>query len=102
MQFEITSKGALYCADCARCGATVFTHEWADFDHNERRDMMQDGSLACDECGRAVDPETFTDCGRQYAARFHMPGFLDCTEWHYGKNKRDLKSEVCEMYGDCE
>jgi rRNA maturation protein Nop10 len=102
MQLQVTQKGALYTAECARCGATLYSHEWATFDHNDRRDAMQDGTLRCDECGNGTaDPETFSAMpGRYYAARYSMPGYLDCTEWSYGTNRRALVRDVRDMYGD--
>ncbi len=101
MSLYMTDKGALYACDCAKCGATLYSHEWVDDDHNERRDAMQAGTLRCDQCftGRA-DPETFHECGRQYAARYSANGYMDCTDWHYNANKRTLAREVREMYGD--
>jgi hypothetical protein len=100
MQLFIYQKGALYCADCSRCGVTNYTHEWITDDHNERRDGMQAGTAACEECGSALDPETFIDCGRQYAGRYSAPGYMDCTSWSFGKNKRTLERELRDMYGD--
>ena len=114
MQLQTTRKGALYSCECAKCGATLYSHEWAHADHNERRDAMQAGTLACDQCsiGRA-DPETFGACGPRrfhfggdtaprvhYACRYSAPGYLDCTDWHYGTNWRALEREVRDMYGD--
>lgn len=104
MQLEITGKGALYSCDCAKCGATLYTHEWADYDSNEKRDAMQAGTLACDQCmiGRA-DPETFSECKPirgWYAARYSAPGYMDCTDWTFGTNRRKLAREVRGMYGD--
>lgn len=100
MQLQVFEKGALYSADCQRCGQTQYSHEWFHGDNNDRRDAMQAGTLGCDECGASVDPATFRDCGRQYAARYSAPGYLDCTDVHYGKNIKMLKREVREMYGD--
>lgn len=101
MEFQMTQKGATYSADCRKCGCTLFTHEWAYVDHNERRDAMQDGTLRCDQCCTGTtDPDTFHDCGRQYAARYSMPGYLDCTDWAFGRNKRLLAREVRDMYGE--
>lgn len=101
MKLEITPKGALYTCECDRCGATLYTHEWATWDHNERRDAMENGSLRCDECPGKANPETFGPMpGKYYAARYSAPGYLDCTDWTYGRNKRALIREVREMYGD--
>lgn len=102
MQLELTRKGSLYTCECSRCGATLYTHEWANWDHNERRDAMQDGTLRCDDCstGRA-DPDTFGPMkGKYYAARYSAPGYLDRTEWTYGTNRRTIVREVRSMYGE--
>lgn len=80
----------------------MFSHEWAHMDHNERRDAMEAGALRCDECvtGRA-NPETFGKCkGKHYAGRYSAPGYMDCTDWSYGTNKRDLIRELRDMYGE--
>ena len=98
MELETLKKGALYCADCNKCGRTLFSHEWADWDNNERRDAMQAGTLRCDDCSGFADPDTFHDCGRQYACRYSAPGYLDCTDWNYGTNLRRLEREVRSMY----
>jgi len=100
MQMYITKKGALYSCDCAKCGCTIYAHEWADGPFNDIRDAMQDGSIRCSECGGAGDPETFTYCGRQYAGRYSADGYLDCTSWNYSKNLRALSRELRDMYGD--
>lgn len=99
MQLQITKKGHLYCADCAKCGTTIYSHEWATWDNNNARDALQDGTARCDQCSGQTDPETFTDCGMQYACRFSAPGYLDSTEWNYGKNRRKLEKEVRDLYG---
>lgn len=44
MKLHITARGALYSADCSKCGTTNYTHEWADYDHNEWRYAMQAGT----------------------------------------------------------
>jgi hypothetical protein len=95
MELEVTAKGALYACECAKCGCTMFAHEWAHMDNNERRDAMQAGTLRCDTCCVGVaDPKTFVACGQQYAARMTMPGYLDCTDWLFGTNRRELEREV--------
>lgn len=101
MEMQVTQKGALYCADCARCGASLYVHEWATWDNNNDRDALKAGTYACDHCATGTaDPETFTYCGRQYAARYSMPGYLDCTDWSFGPNKRRLIRETRDMYGE--
>lgn len=101
MQLQIISKGALYACDCARCGATLYTHEWVNDGHNERRDAMALGRLRCDACGGTADRETYYKFPRpQYAARYSAPGYMDCTEWSYGPNKRKLAREARDLYGD--
>lgn len=101
MELQTTQKGTLYSCECAKCGATMFAHEWADWDPNGRRDAMQAGTLRCDECSGMANPETFHEHGRKhYACRYSAPGYLDRTDWHYGTNRRALEREVREMYGE--
>lgn len=101
MQLQTIRKGALYSADCAKCGHTCYTHEWVNDDHNERRDAMEAGTLACDECPGTVNKETFTKSTRpQYACRYSAPGYMDATDWSYGANRRKLEREVRDLYGD--
>lgn len=100
MQPMLYQKGRLYCADCAKCGTTSYIHEWTTDAFNEGRDAMQAGTYRCTECGRGNNPETFRDCGCQYAARYSAPGYMDCTDWHYGRNKRLLMRELRDMYGE--
>lgn len=99
MQMFIYQKGALYCAECDTCGTTMYTHEWVNDDHNERRDAMEAGTLRCDECarGRATG---FMYLGRQYAGRYSAPGYMDCTDYSYSANKRKLTKELRDMYGE--
>jgi hypothetical protein len=102
MEFQITQKGALYSAECDRCGATIYVHEWATWNNNDDRDALQAGTHQCPECavGKA-NPETFSQHkGLYYAARYSAPGYLDCTEWTYGRQKRALVREVRDMYGE--
>jgi len=102
MNLYHTPKGALYSADCAKCGATIYAHEWASADPNEERDALKAGTLACPHCciGRA-DPATFHAYGRRhYAARYSADGYMDCTDWNYGTNLRELLRETRDMYGD--
>jgi hypothetical protein len=99
MQLEITQKGALYSCECDKCGATMYSHEWATWDNNETRDAMEAGVMTCPECHRGhADPETFIYCGEQYAGRYSAPGYLDCTDWNYGPNRRRLERELRAMY----
>jgi hypothetical protein len=109
MQLQIYQKGALYAVDCSRCGCTNYTHEWTNADHNDRRDAMQAGTLRCDECAHAVgerwnamESRSIKDIslGQQYAGRYSAPGYMDCTSWSYGKNKRVLARELRDMYGE--
>ena len=99
MILELTAKGATYTAECERCGTTNYAHEWADWDPNERRDAMQAGTLRCDCCFYTVDPATFAELKPHYAARYTMPGHLDCTEWEFGTNRRQLIATLRSMYG---
>ncbi len=96
MEMEMTRKGSLVSCDCSHCGAPNYTHEWASWDFNEERDAMQAGTFHCGECGRPVgDVEVWESPSRNYyAARMSAPGYLDCTQWDYGTNKRNLAREV--------
>jgi hypothetical protein len=98
MQLTIYKKGKLYSADCAKCGITMHSHEWYHVDNNDRRDAMQAGTLRCDDCGGCADPETFQDCGRQYAGLYSAPVYIDRTGVSYGRNRRKLEKELREMY----
>lgn len=93
MKMSITAKGELYCAECNTCGATMYTHEWVNDDHNERRDAMESGKLRCGECQRGKATGFFA-LGRQYAGCYSAPGYLDCTDWHYSANLRKLVKEL--------
>lgn len=99
MKLHITRKGALYAADCSKCGMSLYAHEWASHDPNGDRDAMQAGTYCCEDCGGRADPETFWNCGKQYAARYSADGYLDCTDWTYGRNRRELARDVRAMYG---
>jgi hypothetical protein len=101
MQYQITPKGTLVSADCARCGATHYAHEWASWDFNEARDALQAGTYRCTDCGCPTDPDTYYEAPRKhYAARLSMPGYLDCTDWSYGTNARELRKHIRDMYGE--
>ena len=99
MTLTMYKKGATYSADCAKCGQTHTVHEWTTDDFNGDRDAMQAGTFRCEECGGLLDPETFTGPIRQYAARYEMRGYLDCTSFLYGTNKRHLARDVRELFG---
>jgi DNA-directed RNA polymerase subunit RPC12/RpoP len=98
MQIWISKKGALYSCDCSKCGQTNYSHEWVS--DTMRNQASEWEGVACDECGGQMKAETFYYCGRQYAGRYSASGYLDCTEWHYGANLRNLKRELRAMYGD--
>jgi len=100
MQLQIYQKGALYAADCRKCGETMYTHEWVNDDHNDRRDAMQAGTCRCDNCDGRAGADTFMSLGRQYAGRYSAPGYLDCTDWSYDANKRRLARTLRELYGE--
>lgn len=101
MQQQIYNKGRVYSADCRKCGATHFIHEWTTDAFNDDRDAMQAGTANCPEhCGGKLDPETFHDCGQQYAGRYSAPGYMDRTDWHYAANKRRLARELRNWYGE--
>lgn len=96
---EITRKGALYSAACAKCGCANFTHEWAHAEHNDTRDGMQNGYTRCLHCwtGRTT-PTTFTDHGRKwYAGRIAGD---DSSAWEYDTNKARLAQLLRAMQRD--
>lgn len=101
MQLQTTEKGRLVSCECAKCGATIYAHEWASLDFNGERNAMQDGRMRCQECAGAGDPDTFWESPSRnyYACRYSAPGYLDCTDWSFGKNRRALEREVRDMYG---
>jgi len=35
-----------------------------------------------------------------YLGRYQAPGYMDCTDWHFGTNKRQLERELREAYGE--
>ena len=101
MDLYIYPKGALYSADCDKCGRTIFVHEWTTDDFNGDRDAMQAGTLCCPDCSGRADPGTFHKASRpHYAGRYSADGYMDCTDWHYGTNKRELERELRDMYGE--
>ena len=100
MELQVTPKGALYSGDCTKCGMTNYVHEWATFDINEERDALENGTLPCEFCPGRTDAGTFAELGQQYAARYSAPGYMDCTPWSYGKNKKELLREVRSLYGE--
>lgn len=97
MQIEITAKGRLASCDCEKCGSTTSWHEWADWGQAE--DLK---TATCQECGRSLDPETYWESPKRnyYAGRYNMPGYLDCTYWHYGTNKKKLINKLKDFYGE--
>jgi hypothetical protein len=101
MELQIFKKGRLCSADCSRCGRTLYAHEWASGDFNEDRDAMQTGTLPCPDCSGHADAGTFWESPRRnwYAGWYSAPGYMDCTDYSYGTNRRRLERELREMYG---
>lgn len=101
MKLYCYDKGALHSTDCADCGATIFHHEWIG-DYETRPEALRDGSAPCPHCcGGHADPKTFMrHRGLHYVARYSADGYMDCTDWHYGANKRALLREVRDLYGE--
>lgn len=100
MTMHIYRKGALYSANCSKCGNTSSAHEWTSDDPNGDRDAMKAGTYYCRDCGGYVDPETFIEHKRSYAGRYSANGYMDCTDWHYDTNRRRLERELRDLYGD--
>lgn len=97
MELFITRKGRLASCDCEKCGQTHYWHEWAS--DGQADDLKKS---RCSECGGKMDAETFWESPSRnyYAGCYSAPGYLDCTDWIYGKNKRNLICELKDMYGD--
>lgn len=101
MQPHITRKGALYSCDCAKCGTTIFAHEWASPDFNEDRDAMANGTFRCHECSGFGNHFTFRHHPLpEYAARLSAPGYMDCTNWSFSPSKRRVLAELVNLYGN--
>lgn len=94
MELELIRKGTLASCECEKCGCTNYWHEWIDCGGAD--DLP---NSRCTECGGKMDKETYWEGKGWYAARYSAPGYLDCTDWHYGRNKRKLVAEVDELYG---
>lgn len=97
MKMQITRKGRLATIECAKCGQTIYWHEWVS--DGQAEDLKD---WACPECGRKADTETYWESRSRnwYAGRYSAPGYLDCTEWNYSKNLRKLKAELRDYYGE--
>lgn len=96
MQLFIYQKAPTFTADCAGCGATIYAHP----DTGETEESLRDGSAHCDQCCDYADPDTVSAAGMLYAGRYSAPGYMDCTDWHYGSNLRELETELRDLYGD--
>lgn len=97
MELQISQKGRLASIECSKCGMTHYWHEWTS--DGQAEDLK---SSSCNECGRPLDPETYwkSPSRNYYAGRYSAPGYMDCTDWEYGKNKRALIRELKDLYGD--
>ena len=101
MNLYMADKGALWTADCERCGSSLFLHE-----HVHGLAAMPDAEVCanwkCDNCvvGFADESSVAKVPRPQYAGRYSAPGYMDCTDWHYGSNYRELCRELEELYGD--
>lgn len=100
MELDVTRKGRLCMAECTKCGATLYAHEWASCNFNEDRDALAAGAFVCQGCGGKANPDSFWKShGRTwYAARYSAPGYLDCTAWEFDRNLRRLRRSVRSMY----
>lgn len=96
LKIQVTQKGALYSSECDKCGATIWSHEWATYEHNEFRDAMEQGTAHCPECSGKSNPSTFSYVGDYYAARYAVSDDI-AAAWFYGKNERALIRSVREF-----
>jgi hypothetical protein len=97
MELQTYRKGRLATCECSHCGTTHYWHEWTS---DGQADDLKES--CCNECGRALDPETYWESPSRnwYACRYSAPGYMDCTDYSYGTNRRKLEREVSDMYGD--
>lgn len=95
MEIETIRKGTVYEADCQKCGCTNFWHEWV---HGGQGSELAE--YPCDQCGHKIGNEPIKHPRKEYACRYSAPGYLDCTDWNYGTNRRILENDTRAMYGD--
>lgn len=97
MQMQIYRKGRFATCDCEKCGQTETWHEWVS--DGQAEDLK---SGRCSDCGGSLDPETYWESPSRnwYAGRYSAPGYMDCTSYSFGKNRRVLERELRDMYGD--
>jgi NAD-dependent SIR2 family protein deacetylase len=96
MELQIYLKGRLASIDCGKCCRTIYWHEWTNDDGSDSLKTCR-----CPECGGTPDLETYWESRSRnyYAGRYSMPGYMDCTDFEYGKNKRNLERELRNLYG---
>ena len=97
MKLEVTAAAPTRHVDCPRCCTTIYEHA-----PSSEVSFGEDGGFECPQCGHQVevDPtDIITEDKPQYAARYSAPGYMDCTDWWYGKDLEKLKAEVDEAYG---
>ena len=97
MEMYIYDKAPTYTADCDTCGATI----WAHPDTGVSVAELRSGHAECPQCASGhANPDTVTFAGTLYAGRYSANGYMDCTDWHYGSNLRELKKELRDIYGE--
>lgn len=96
MDIYIYNKAPTYAADCGKCGASIYAHPDTGCTEQE----LRDGTAECGQCTGHADPVTVSYCGKLYAGRYSANGYMDCTDWSYDANLRNLKRELRAMYGD--
>lgn len=101
MRMYIYPKGRTLSGDCAKCRCSTWLHPDTRNDYAHDCAAITQGALRCDHCADGIiDPETVVDHGNMYAGRYSANGYMDCTEWSYGHNRRALTRELRDMYGD--
>lgn len=97
MQLFIYDKAPTFIAECEACGATLYAHPDTGLGYAD----LRSGAAQCDQCvsGHA-DPETVRYAGKLYAGRYSANGYMDCADWYYGSNLRELKKALRDMYGE--
>lgn len=90
----ISPRGVMYIAECNHCGISICAHEFFHFDFDERRHAMEQGTFRCVECSRGHAYGVQKSARKWYAGWTSMPGYLDCTEPVFGRNRRTVEREI--------
>lgn len=97
LELCIYPKAPTWSAECDKCGATFYAHPDTGLTESD----LRAGTAECPHCASGHPfPETIRYEGSLYAGRYSANGYLDCTDWSYGRNLRTLTRELCALYGE--